>query len=745
MRSILSSFASFLAALVILPAIAVAQGVWSELPPGERWEHACAYDPDHQTMIVFGGLTNEGSSDTQTYSLAVDASGIAHWRALATTGGPPPSRSAATMVYDSNSQRMILFGGFGAGYLNDVWALDVNTLVWTELLPTGTPPSPRGFHTAIYDAANVRMVMFGGFGGADLNDTWVLSLIGAGAWAPLVTVGGPPSARSSHSAIFDGGGRMYVFGGSSGGNDTWRLTLPTATWSLVATSGGPPPARYAHVALHDQTNARMVIHGGNTFLNDVWSLSLTTFAWSQVNTFPSPEVGFPSGRYFHSVIYDAANQRMLMYGGSESSILGDTWLLPLSGVAQWRALSPTPRYAAHGAFDPSRNRFMVYSGLTQGGLVLEDLWAYDLHGFWTQVIPAGPKPPPRFLGSWIYDRTNDRYVLFGGFGTAIYNDVWSFSPGTATWTQLFPGGTIPPVRYGHTAVYDQAGARMLVYSGLDNVGPVDQEVWSLRLVGPPTWTKILTVAPAPRDGHVAVWDPVFWGEPSVGDMVIFGGRQGGVPLNDTWLWIASNPPTWNALAAGSPGDRYYSTAIYDAPRDRMLLFGGNSGGVLQQDLWELPFYGLKTWSQEFPLGPLPQPRQFAAGAYALGPQKMLVFSGRGNGIVLNDLWQLDLSGVPVAVAPATADRLQLGPVTPNPAAGRMRMSLVLPRSATVDFSVYDLAGRLTWSSSRSLDAGRHELEWDGRAAGGARARAGVYLARVRVGASEQSRRFVMMP
>jgi hypothetical protein len=33
---------------------------------------------------------------------------------------------------------------------------------WTQLAPTGTPPSPRTDSSAVYDPATNRMVMFGG-------------------------------------------------------------------------------------------------------------------------------------------------------------------------------------------------------------------------------------------------------------------------------------------------------------------------------------------------------------------------------------------------------------------------------------------------------------------------------------------------------------------------------------------------------------------------------------------------------
>lgn len=42
----------------------------------------------------------------------------------------------------------------------------------------GVPPSQRFGHTAIFDPARDRMVVFGGWDGASLNDVWALSLAG---------------------------------------------------------------------------------------------------------------------------------------------------------------------------------------------------------------------------------------------------------------------------------------------------------------------------------------------------------------------------------------------------------------------------------------------------------------------------------------------------------------------------------------------------------------------------------------
>jgi len=55
------------------------------------------------------------------------------------------------------------------------------------LSPTGTPPSARYDHTAIYDPLRDRMVVFGGFDETRLNDVWELW------WNPALAVEDPPS------------------------------------------------------------------------------------------------------------------------------------------------------------------------------------------------------------------------------------------------------------------------------------------------------------------------------------------------------------------------------------------------------------------------------------------------------------------------------------------------------------------------------------------------------------------------
>ena len=54
-------------------------------------------------------------------------------------------------------------------------------------------PLVRENHTAVYDGARDRMVVFGGYDASlptpQLNDTWALSLAGSGSWSQIIANG----------------------------------------------------------------------------------------------------------------------------------------------------------------------------------------------------------------------------------------------------------------------------------------------------------------------------------------------------------------------------------------------------------------------------------------------------------------------------------------------------------------------------------------------------------------------------
>src|SRR5262249_57206975 len=113
----------------------------------------------------------------------------------------------------------------------------------------------------------------------------------------------------------------------------------------------------------------------------------------------------------------------------------------------------------------------------------------------------------------------------------------------ARWVELAPADSTRPVsRAAHTAVLDAPGRRMIAWGGR----VPNDEVWALRLDGPPTWSRIRPAGtPPPRDfGGSAIFDP------RRRRMLVFGGGLGesGFPFyNDVWALTLDATPRWDRL------------------------------------------------------------------------------------------------------------------------------------------------------------------------------------------------------
>jgi hypothetical protein len=323
------------------------------------------------------------------------------WAQLAPSGTPPGARRAHTAIHDPLRDRMVVFGGFDLSSHNDVWALALaGTPAWTQLAPSGTPPSARLAHTAIYDPVRDRMVVFGGDDGSFRNDVWELSLAGTPAWTQLTPTGTPPSGRYGHTAIYDPPrDRMLLFGGSDGThrNDVWELTLagPPA-WSQLAPSGTLPVTRREHTSFYDPLRDRMVVFAGFDatagFLNDVWALSLGgTPTWAPLGPGGTP----PSPRRAPMAIYDPVDDRMVEFAGYPP-YQNDVWALPLSGTSAWMQLAPdgtppSPRYWPTAIYDPVSDRMVVFGGVDATLTFQNDVWELVLES----VVAVGDAPPTR--------------------------------------------------------------------------------------------------------------------------------------------------------------------------------------------------------------------------------------------------------------------------------------------------------------------------------------------------------------
>ncbi len=314
--------------------------LWSKvhpfgIPPTPRYNHTAIYVPTGNRMLVFG---DNNVADNQVWSLSLDGPGA--WTNLAPAGSPPSARETLSSVYDSANDRVIFFGGRdGVAYLDEVWELSLGSSpLWKRLTPSGFSPGDRHLHTAIYDSAKQRMIVFGGRD-ANLNyhnSVWELSLGVSPTWSPLTPNNAPPTPRIGHSAIYDSAKqRMVVFGGiQSGGtyvNEVWELSLGNSpSWTSLSPAGSVPGARFFHTAIYDSLHQRMLVMGGTggpSRLDDAFELSLgSTPTWSQL----TPSGTLPAARMLHSAILDGFGRMIILDGNDvNGNGLNDVWQLPL--------------------------------------------------------------------------------------------------------------------------------------------------------------------------------------------------------------------------------------------------------------------------------------------------------------------------------------------------------------------------------------------------------------------------------
>jgi|GEM_PF-5891909 len=132
----------------------------------------------------------------------------------------PSPREGSAMAYDEARGVTVLFGGYDGAHLNDTWTWDGQT--WTKVAPPGDSPSPRVYSAMVYDKARGEIVLFGGvhMGSETFSDTWVWD---GAAWTLAADEGAGPSDRSDHAMAYDSAAEVVVlFGGPhGGGNETW--------------------------------------------------------------------------------------------------------------------------------------------------------------------------------------------------------------------------------------------------------------------------------------------------------------------------------------------------------------------------------------------------------------------------------------------------------------------------------------------------------------------------------------------
>lgn len=304
------------------------------------------------------------------------------------------------MAYDSESDRVILFGGEGAESLGDTWAYDFNTNTWVDMAPS-TAPRARLAHAMAYDTESDLVVLFGG--------------------------------------IQEANGGYFLF------NDTWTYDFNTNRWTR-SNPATPPSVRWGTRMAYDAESDRVILLGGGgpimTLFNETWSYNVNADTWTKMD--PVPGSGIAN---WHAMAYDTESDRIVRFAGDVGPMNTDeTWAYDFNGNA-WTVMNPPNRPSARWfhamAYDQASDRVVLFGG-DEGN---DETWGYDLNADdWTRLNPA-MGPSGRVVHSMAYDAESDRTILFGGAPSFVApmqrrldyvgthnNETWSYDYDNDTWT-----------------------------------------------------------------------------------------------------------------------------------------------------------------------------------------------------------------------------------------------------------------------------------------------------------------------
>jgi len=263
---------------------------WTQLNPVVRplgrGDEMFVYTERADAFVLFGGWhelangTYVRLDDTWWFSLD-----NAKWTERYPAVSPSP-RSDSEVAYDTLADAILLIGGFnGTAYLGDIWAYTPSNNTWSPR-PAAVEPSRRADGRMVYVSDQDRFILFGGndLSGPNgsnhhLEDTWRYAW-SSNLWTPVLQSEGP-GARDYPIFSFDPNlGLLFLAGGFGNTilSDLWAFDPTSDTWFNLTPARSPPP-RFAAAGGFDPASGILVIFSGLTssgLLGDTWQYSYGT-------------------------------------------------------------------------------------------------------------------------------------------------------------------------------------------------------------------------------------------------------------------------------------------------------------------------------------------------------------------------------------------------------------------------------------------------------------------------------------
>lgn len=334
-----------------------------------------------------------------------------------TSGAPTLSRSGDSIVWDTQHNILLVFGGVDAqgNLLNDLRSYDPTTQQWSTLTPntpvtTPTPttdacsassPSPRINAAMVWDSVENQLLLYGGQSTDNgyLSDLW--------AWS-------------------------YSTANASG---KWRLVNCTSDAGST-----PGPRAGAGVAWNGH---QMLLFGGlNTSgpLDDFWAYSPGPGSgWNQIETNTSlGKLAYPT------MSWDSADGQLYLFGGQTQSGPSSTFaayqpggdwkiITPINGNHPAGITTPKAREQAQSTWDSKDQVFLLLGGVASSDSTFNTVWAYSpRNNLWWQTLPNQITTDPHGFPSradtmMVWDSADNSAYIYAGLvgpNRTSGNDLW---------------------------------------------------------------------------------------------------------------------------------------------------------------------------------------------------------------------------------------------------------------------------------------------------------------------------------
>ena len=222
--------------------------VWTELhpidSPSPRSDSSIAYDQDNDVVVLFSGYREDETKTQETWVYSFDGN---NW-VRRIPDNTPLHQYGHYMVYAPETGQLLMYPGHWSivsdgqmvnhGFGGNIWEYDSGANRWTEHESPSVPPG-RYWSNVAYDSNRNRVVLFGGNGARDFDDTWAYD-IDTGEWEQA-SGDTRPAKRGSSNMAYDPEHDVFVmFGGhdttGSSLGDTWILDADTLTWSTASST-----------------------------------------------------------------------------------------------------------------------------------------------------------------------------------------------------------------------------------------------------------------------------------------------------------------------------------------------------------------------------------------------------------------------------------------------------------------------------------------------------------------------------